>query len=120
MNIPKSRNRNFRNKFLLLTQPAYELLGADDVAAARNYIAKYWSRLTRYNPIDKESLVGLPKPYLVPANEPGHEFDFDELYYWDSYFMVQGLLDGSHKELVMGILEDLFFNHWINYSLRIA
>lgn len=50
---------------------------------------------------------GLPKPYLVPAYEEGHEFDFNELYYWDSYFMVQGLLDDEHRELVMGILENL-------------
>lgn len=78
-----------------------------DVAAARKYIADYWPKLTRYNPQDTDSLIGLPKPYLVPAYEEGHEFDFNELYYWDSYFMVQGMLDDEHKELVVGILEDL-------------
>ena len=79
-----------------------------DVQAARNYIAKYWPKLTRYHPKDNDSLIGLPKPYLVPADEKGHEFDFNELYYWDSYFMVQGILDDEHKDLVLGILEDLF------------
>jgi alpha,alpha-trehalase len=50
----------------------------------------------------------LPNPYLVPASEEGHDFDFDELYYWDSYFMVQGMLKNpERKELVIGILEDL-------------
>jgi alpha,alpha-trehalase len=64
--------------------------------------------LTRYHPKDDESLLGLPYPYLVPAYEEGHEFDFNELYYWDSYFMVQGMLpDPKNKELVIGILEDL-------------
>jgi alpha,alpha-trehalase len=29
------------------------------------------------------------------------------MYYWDSYFMIQGLLDASHQELVQGILENL-------------
>lgn len=77
------------------------------VAPARQYIRDYWHKLLRYHPEDEDSLLGLPKPYLVPAYEEGHEFDFDELYYWDSYFMVQGLLDAEHKDLVLGILEDL-------------
>ncbi len=84
----------------------YELT-EDDVREAREYIAKYWERLVRSHTKDDESLLGVPRPYLVPASEEGHEFDFNELYYWDSYFMVQGLLDKDHKELVMGILENL-------------
>jgi alpha,alpha-trehalase len=82
-------------------------LKMDDVVFARRYIAGYWQKLQRYHPEDDESLLGLPKPYLVPAYEEGHEFDFNELYYWDSYFMVQGLLDTEHKDLVVGILDDL-------------
>lgn len=79
-----------------------------DVAPAREYIANFWQRLERFHPKDDESLIGLPKPYLVPAFEENHSFDFNELYYWDSYFMVQGMFDANHQELVTGILEDLF------------
>lgn len=82
-------------------------LTADDVRIARDYIAAYWPKLERYHPNDDESLIGLPKPFLVPSYAEGHEFDYNELYYWDSYFMVQGMLDEQHKELAMGILEDL-------------
>src|SRR6185312_11372717 len=82
-------------------------LTADDVAAARHYIKQYWPKLTRFHAADDDTLLGLPNPYLVPAYEEGHEFDFNELYYWDSYFMAQGLLDKNHKELVLGMLEDL-------------
>jgi len=79
-----------------------------EATAARAYIANYWTKLERYNPKDEASLIGLPKPYLVPSYAEDHEFDYNELYYWDSYFMVQGFLhDPSRKELVMGILEDL-------------
>jgi alpha,alpha-trehalase len=78
-----------------------------DVARARKYIVDFWPRLTRLHPKDDDTLLGLPKPYLVPAYEEAHEYDFNELYYWDSYFMVQGLLDAEHKELTVGILEDL-------------
>jgi alpha,alpha-trehalase len=82
-------------------------ISQSDVQEARTYIADYWKRLERFHPKDDETLYGVPKPYLVPAYEAGHSFDFNELYYWDSYFMVQGMLDADHKELVMGILEDL-------------
>ena len=82
-------------------------LNNDDVGAARDYIRSYWNRLERFNPAGSGSLIGLPNSYLVPAYEQSHSFDFNELYYWDSYFMVQGMLDGDHKELVMGILDNL-------------
>jgi alpha,alpha-trehalase len=84
-------------------------LQPEEVVAARSYIAEYWPKLQRFHPKDDESLLGLPNPYLVPAFEEGHEFDFNELYYWDSYFMVQGMLDAEHKELIIGILEDLLY-----------
>ena len=99
MQTPKNIVRKF--------WPIHSDLSSADVAPARDYIAAYWQKLQRFHPKDDESLLGLPKPYLVPAFEEGHEFDFNELYYWDSYFMVQGLLDDEHKELVEGILENL-------------
>lgn len=79
----------------------------EELTAARTYIAKFWPKLTRSHDKDDDTLVGLPHPYLVPAFERDHEFDFNELYYWDSYFMIQGILDEPHKQLVMGILENL-------------
>lgn len=82
-------------------------LVAADVQPARDYVAAYWTKLVRFHPNDDESLLGVPKPYLVPSFDETASFDYNELYYWDSYFMVQGILDDEHKELVMGILEDL-------------
>jgi alpha,alpha-trehalase len=82
-------------------------LTAEDVRPARQYISDYWPRLTRYHPKDDESLLGLPHRYLVPAYEEGHEFDFNELYYWDSYFMLQGLMDEKHKDLIIGMVDNL-------------
>jgi alpha,alpha-trehalase len=82
-------------------------LTANDVADARAYITDYWPRVERFHPKDDESLLGLPKPYLVPSYREKTGFDYNELYYWDSYFMVQGMLDPKHEELVMGILENL-------------
>ncbi|HSW80006.1 MAG TPA: trehalase family glycosidase [Candidatus Saccharimonadales bacterium] len=78
-----------------------------DVQTARDYVKAYWKKLERYHPKDDGLLIGVPKPYLVPSYAEGHEFDYNELYYWDSYFMIQGLLDDENKGLVTGILEDL-------------
>jgi len=92
-----------------------------DVRAARDYVEAYWSKLERYHPKDDESLIGLPKPFIVPSYAEGHEFDYNELYYWDSYFQVQGMLGQTapfdnavktpeeRKELVLGVLEDLVY-----------
>src|SRR5436305_12414904 len=84
-------------------------LTPEDVKAGRQYIAHYWTKVERFHPKDDESLLGLPKPYLVPSYKEKTGFDYNELYYWDSYFMVQGLLNQDNRELVQGILEDLLF-----------
>jgi alpha,alpha-trehalase len=84
-------------------------LKRQDVVEALEYIEKYWKNLERFHPKDDESLLGLPKPYLVPAYEKGHEFDFNEMYYWDSYFMIQGNFIEDNKDLVMGILDNLIY-----------
>jgi alpha,alpha-trehalase len=91
---------------LLLPRKHSELTVAD-VQIARDYIREFWTRLERFHPKDDESLLGLPKPYLVPSYDEHASFDYDELYYWDSFFMVQGMLDKQHQALVSGILEDL-------------
>ncbi len=91
----------------LLPGKSHATVSVDDTAAAREYIRNYWVNLERFHPRDDESLLGLPKPYLVPSFEENASFDYNEMYYWDSYFMVQGMLDAQHQELVEGILEDL-------------
>ena len=103
------RKRSAAYKLASIIKKPGRPLETNDVAEARTYIENFWVNLERYHPHDEETLIGLPKPYLVPAHDPNSTFNFDEMYYWDSYFMVQGLLhDHSKKELVMGILENLF------------
>ncbi|MBW3569052.1 hypothetical protein KY385_02890, partial [Candidatus Parcubacteria bacterium] len=78
----------------------HKQLTSNDVRPALDYIQAYWHRLERYHPHDDENQIGLPHPFLVPSFEEGHEFDYNEMYYWDSFFMVQGVLDEQHRELV--------------------
>jgi len=93
---------------LLPTTRKSTALTAEDVQIARDYIREFWTHLERFHPDDDESLLGMPKPYLVPSYDEHASFDYDELYYWDSFFMVQGMLGRAENgELVSGILEDL-------------
>jgi alpha,alpha-trehalase len=92
----------------LLSARKVATLRPEDVQVARDYIREFWTHLERFHPDDDESLLGMPKPYLVPSYDEHASFDYDELYYWDSFFMVQGMLGKAENgELVSGILEDL-------------
>lgn len=109
----KKRAKNLVVQHIPLSLPAAlsfrpdKPLVPEDVREARAYIDKYWTKVQRFHPKDDESLLGLPKPYLVPSYSAKTGFDYNELYYWDSYFMVQGMLDADHQELVSGILDNL-------------
>lgn len=79
----------------------------DDVTKSLEYIANYWEDLTQLQVSDRDTLIGLPYPYIVPTANTDVAFRFNEQYYWDSYFIVQGLLDTKHQVLVEGMLENL-------------
>src|SRR5882757_1445393 len=105
--IKFSDAKNLVPRQLLLSFRTDKDLTPEAVAKARTYVAEYWKHVERFHPKDDESLLALPKPYLVPSYSEALGFDYNELYYWDSYFMVQGMLNAEHEELVRGILEDL-------------
>ena len=48
-------------------------------------------------------LLYLPEPYVVPGGR------FNEMYGWDSYFIVRGLLQAGRTELARGMVENFFF-----------
>ncbi|MGH2442265.1 MAG: trehalase family glycosidase, partial [Chloroflexota bacterium] len=53
--------------------------------------------LIRHQPRPRGTLMGLPNPYVVPAE--GHIFQ--EMYYWDSYFTALGLVGIRHAQLIV-------------------
>jgi alpha,alpha-trehalase len=53
--------------------------------------------------IDNEGLLYLEHPYVVPGGQ------FNEMYGWDSYFIILGLLHDNRIALAKGMVENFFF-----------
>lgn len=73
----------------------------DDVL---EYIGKYWPELVQNDPpapADSGTLIGLPRPYLIPSKR-----EFAEMYYWDSYFMALGVVGTPHEQLILDMVEN--------------
>lgn len=68
----------------------------------REHINGLWPVLTRTT--DKvnqyDSLLPLPKPYVVPGGR------FREVYYWDSYFTMLGLAESGHWDRVQDMVDN--------------
>ena len=53
--------------------------------------------------IDPPGLLYLPKKYVVPGGR------FNEMYGWDSYFIIRGLLRAGRIELARDMVDNFFF-----------
>ena len=53
--------------------------------------------------VPDEGLLYLPNPYVVPGGR------FNEMYGWDSYFILLGLVADKRTDLAKGIIENFFF-----------
>jgi len=53
--------------------------------------------------IRQHGLLYLPNPYVVPGGR------FNEMYGWDSYFIILGLLRDGERERARGMVENFFF-----------
>lgn len=53
--------------------------------------------------LPSQGLLYLPHPYLVPGGR------FNEMYGWDSYFIILGLLESHHPDLARDMVENFFF-----------
>jgi alpha,alpha-trehalase len=53
--------------------------------------------------LDAQGLLYLEHPYVVPGGR------FNEMYGWDSYFIIRGLVRDGRVELARGMVENFFF-----------
>lgn len=67
-----------------------------DARPLRDHIVELWPALTREPavPPPGSSLLALPRRHVVPGGR------FRELYYWDSYFTMLGLVRSGRQDLV--------------------
>ncbi|HUQ96308.1 MAG TPA: alpha,alpha-trehalase TreA, partial [Chitinophagaceae bacterium] len=66
------------------------------------HLEDLWNVLRRNADVKQEysSLLPLPKPYIVPGGR------FREIYYWDSYFTMQGLAASNRYDLIENMIDN--------------
>jgi len=72
-----------------------------------SYIRKNQKELTFHLPKDKDIHLGLPNPFIAPSSCEGI-FENDQ-FYWDSYFIILGLVDTNQIDLAKGMVENLAY-----------
>src|SRR4029077_16850376 len=88
-----------------MPRPVGESFNPDTTQTMEQHIRVLWPVLTR--PPDtadpRSSLIPLPEAYVVPGGR------FREVYYWDSYFTMLGLVAGGRTDLVRGMLDNFAY-----------
>ncbi len=79
----------------------------DTSQTMEQHIRALWPTLTRAPPPDvatvRSSLIPLPQEYVVPGGR------FREIYYWDSYFTMLGLVASGRTDLVRHMLDNFAY-----------
>jgi alpha,alpha-trehalase len=86
-------------------RPAGEGVRTDTTQTMEEHIRALWPALTR--PPDstdaRSTLIPLPRSYVVPGGR------FREVYYWDSYFTMLGLIESGRTDLVKNMLDNFAY-----------
>jgi len=86
-------------------KPVGEGFRTDPSQTMEQHIAALWPVLTRQpdSADPHSSLIPLPHPYVVPGGR------FREVYYWDSYFTMLGLVQSGRTDLVKDMLDNFSY-----------
>ena len=99
--------RSFVEQNFELPRPVGRDFQTDTTQTMEEHIRDLWAVLTR--PPDtadaRSSLIPLPNAYVVPGGR------FREVYYWDAYFTMLGLVESRRTDLVKNMLDN--FAHLI-------
>src|SRR5580698_833140 len=79
--------------------------GPSEKVSITRHIDLLWDQLTRSSNTAPpySSLLPLPEAYVVPGGR------FRELYYWDSYFTMLGLVESGRSDLVEHMVRDFAY-----------
>jgi alpha,alpha-trehalase len=99
--------RSFVNRTFEIPRPVGADFKSDTTQTMEQHIRALWPALTRSPDVadPRSSLIPLPNPYVVPGGR------FREVYYWDSYFTMLGLVESGRTDLVRNMLDN--FAHLI-------
>jgi len=104
---PQFNLREFVAQHFEVPRAVGEGFRSDRSQTMEQHIRALWPVLTR--PPDTSdahsSLIPLPNPYVVPGGR------FREVYYWDSYFTMLGLIESGRTDRVKNMLDN--FAHLI-------
>ena len=94
--------RAFVERNFELPQPAGGDVRSDTSRTLEEHITALWPALTRSadRADPRSSLIPLPNGYVVPGGR------FREVYYWDSYFTMLGLVESRRFDLMRGMLDN--------------
>ena len=69
------------------------------------HLKNHWSYLVRTADSDEtySTLINLPHSYIVPGGR------FREMFYWDSYFSIIGLLESDEDALALGMIKNFAY-----------
>lgn len=77
---------------------------SDPNRPVEEHINLLWDVLTRQpEDGDNGTLIPLPKPYVVPGGR------FGEIYYWDSYFTMHGLMESDRDALIENMIDNFAY-----------
>ncbi len=101
---PEGLERFVEAHFALPTEVIPPASAADRVSITE-HIDRLWDSLTRRTSSAPpfSSLLPLPRPYVVPGGR------FREIYYWDSYFTMLGLVESNRRDLVEDMVADFAY-----------
>ncbi len=82
-----------------------EIILKKDYKECLKYIEKYWKQIICHYPQDKFKNFGLPNKFV----SPNHDIYLNDQFYWDSYFIILGLVKCGREELAKGIVDNFIF-----------
>ena len=102
---PRFDLRAFVDRYFLPADAPDVRYRTDSAVGLEAHIRALWPVLTHPPDLEdaRSSLIPLPHPYVVPGGR------FREIYYWDSYFTMLGLVASDRHDLVGDMLENFAY-----------
>ena len=97
--------RAFVDRYFEMPRSAGADFRSDTTHTMEQHARALWPALTRTpdSTDARSSLIPLPYPYVVPGGR------FREVYYWDSYFTMLGLIASGRADLVKTMLDNFAY-----------